>query len=216
MTCPLCSHPNRPNAHYCASCRAPLLLQERYRITGLLGRGGYGAVYRAEHLELQIECAVKEILPEKKAKTLELREAEEQFRVEAVVDRVSTTGVAFLGLTLGCARCHDHKYDPISQREFYQLFAVFNNADEPALQVPSDQQAKEMPALAATLRDHGREFATQELLDPVAADATRREITAEFARIEPDLRALRRRQDEIARGLRDQLDRDQLDRARGD
>jgi len=75
----------------------------------------------------------------------------EQFRVEAVVDRVSTTGVAFLGLTLGCARCHDHKYDPISQREFYQLFAVFNNADEPALQVPSDQQAKEMPALAAEI-----------------------------------------------------------------
>ena len=48
----------------------------------------------------------------------------EQFRVEAVVDRVSTTGTVFLGLTVGCARCHDHKYDPISQREFYQLFAL--------------------------------------------------------------------------------------------
>ncbi len=85
MTCPLCSHPNRPNAHYCASCRAPILLQERYRITGLLGRGGYGAVYRAEHLELQTVCALKEILPDKKAKTLELREAEDQFRVEATI-----------------------------------------------------------------------------------------------------------------------------------
>ncbi len=75
----------------------------------------------------------------------------EQFRVEAVIDRVSTTGAAFLGLTVGCARCHDHKYDPISQREFYQLFAIFNNCDEPALPVPTDQQAKEMPALLAEI-----------------------------------------------------------------
>ena len=54
----------------------------------------------------------------------------EQYRVEAVVDRVSTTGVAFLGLTVGCARCHDHKFDPIAQREFYQLYAFYNNIDE--------------------------------------------------------------------------------------
>ncbi len=54
----------------------------------------------------------------------------EQYRVEAVADRVSTTGSALLGLTLGCARCHDHKYDPISQREYYQLFAFFNSIDE--------------------------------------------------------------------------------------
>ena len=54
----------------------------------------------------------------------------EQYRVEAVVDRVDTTGAAFLGLTLGCARCHEHKYDPISQQEFYQIFAFFNNIDE--------------------------------------------------------------------------------------
>jgi len=54
----------------------------------------------------------------------------EQYRVEAVADRVQTTGAVWLGLTLGCARCHDHKYDPISQREHYQIFAFLNNVDE--------------------------------------------------------------------------------------
>lgn len=54
----------------------------------------------------------------------------EQYRVEAVADRINTNGSVFLGLTLGCARCHDHKYDPISQREYYRLFAIFNNIDE--------------------------------------------------------------------------------------
>ena len=76
---------------------------------------------------------------------------QEQFRVEAVVDRVSTTGSVFLGLTVGCARCHDHKYDKLSQREFYQLFALLNNADEPTLPVPTTQQVKEEPAIAAEI-----------------------------------------------------------------
>lgn len=53
-----------------------------------------------------------------------------EFAVEYVVDRVETTSAVWLGLTLGCARCHDHKYDPVSQKEFYQLFAFFNNVPE--------------------------------------------------------------------------------------
>ncbi|HZL90280.1 MAG TPA: PSD1 and planctomycete cytochrome C domain-containing protein [Pirellulaceae bacterium] len=65
---------------------------------------------------------------------------QEQFRVEAVVDRVSTTGSAFLGLTLGCARCHSHKYDPITQAEFYEIFALLNNCDEPTIEAPSSLQ----------------------------------------------------------------------------
>ena len=55
---------------------------------------------------------------------------EEEFRVEYVADRVKTVGTAFLGLTLECARCHDHKYDPISQKEYYQIFSFFNNINE--------------------------------------------------------------------------------------
>ena len=54
----------------------------------------------------------------------------EEWRTENVVDRVDTFGTLLLGLTIGCARCHDHKYDPISQREYYQLFAYFNNIAE--------------------------------------------------------------------------------------
>ncbi len=53
-----------------------------------------------------------------------------EFYVENVVDRVETTSAVWLGLTTGCARCHDHKYDPISQREFFQLFSYFNNIGE--------------------------------------------------------------------------------------
>ena len=63
----------------------------------------------------------------------------EQFRIESVIDRVNTTGTAFLGLTVGCCQCHDHKYDPISQREYFQLFAFFNNCDEPDLTLASPE-----------------------------------------------------------------------------
>ena len=54
----------------------------------------------------------------------------EQFRIEAVLDRVNTFGTAFLGLTVSCAQCHDHKFDPISQKDYYSLFAFFNNTVE--------------------------------------------------------------------------------------
>jgi len=50
----------------------------------------------------------------------------EEYRVEYVADRTQTTGTVWMGLTIGCARCHDHKYDPISQKDFYRLFAFFN------------------------------------------------------------------------------------------
>ncbi|HEX3601743.1 MAG TPA: DUF1549 domain-containing protein, partial [Lacipirellulaceae bacterium] len=55
---------------------------------------------------------------------------EDEWFVENVVDRVETMGTVMLGLTVGCARCHDHKFDPISQKEFYQLFAFFGNINE--------------------------------------------------------------------------------------
>ena len=56
----------------------------------------------------------------------------EEYLVKYAIDRVETTGLAWMGLTVGCAQCHDHKYDPISQVEFYRLFAFFNNVGEDA------------------------------------------------------------------------------------
>ncbi len=55
----------------------------------------------------------------------------EEFRVEYIIDRIETVSSTWMGLTTGCARCHDHKYDPITQKEFYELFAFFNQIPEP-------------------------------------------------------------------------------------
>lgn len=66
---------------------------------------------------------------------------QEQFRVEACFDRTETTGSVWLGLTVGCARCHTHKYDSITQTEYYQLFAYYNNGDEVTRQVPTSDIA---------------------------------------------------------------------------
>ncbi len=60
----------------------------------------------------------------------------EQFRFEETVDRVNSVGTVWLGLTLGCAQCHDHKYDPLTQREYYNFFAFFNNLDEVDIDAP--------------------------------------------------------------------------------
>src|SRR5262249_1281134 len=87
---------------------------------------------------------------------------------EAVVDRVDTTGAVFLGLTLGCARCHDHKFDPISQREFYQLFAFFNNIDE--LSADKGEEGRK------TAHKPTLEFGTPE--DYVRRDAIRSQVVA--------------------------------------
>lgn len=87
----------------------------------------------------------------------------EEWRVETVIDRVETTGLTWLALTLNCCRCHDHKYDPITQREFYQLFSFFNNVAEsgtlqgesrntdPVLAAATPEQEAQLARLEATL-----------------------------------------------------------------
>ena len=95
----------------------------------------------------------------------------EEYSVEYVVDRVETTSTVWLGLTMGCTRCHDHKYDPLSQKEFYQIFAYFNNVPErgkafkygnspPFIQAPTEQQQSELKELDKKLQAAEEEFAT--------------------------------------------------------
>jgi hypothetical protein len=87
---------------------------------------------------------------------------EEEFRVAYVVDRVNTVGTAFLGLTLECSRCHDHKYDPISQKDFYSLFSFFQNIDESG-QTSYFTGAMPVPTLLLTNDDMDARLADFEL-----------------------------------------------------
>jgi hypothetical protein len=78
----------------------------------------------------------------------------DQFRDEQVKDRTDTTGLVWMGLTVGCAKCHSHKFDPVGQAEYYQLYAFFNstvdrNSVTPTVQVPSADQTRQLNKLAA-------------------------------------------------------------------
>jgi mono/diheme cytochrome c family protein len=82
---------------------------------------------------------------------------QEEFRCKSVVDRVSTTATTWLGVTMGCAECHTHKYDPFTQREFYQFFAFFNDASEKNLPAPqSDELGRYESALKKWEGDLGK------------------------------------------------------------
>ncbi len=79
----------------------------------------------------------------------------EEWRIETVIDRVETTGATWMALTLGCARCHDHKYDPISQREFYQMFAYFNDVEEGGM--IEDQGGGNSKPVIRLMNDHQKQ-----------------------------------------------------------
>lgn len=113
---------------------------------------------------------------------------EEEFRVEYVADRAQTFATAFLGLTLECARCHDHKYDPISQKEYYQFFSFFNNIDEsglysfftssvptPTLPLTSKEQKQKLAELQARV-DSITSHAPQSSFDLAKADVVNKAL----------------------------------------
>ena len=75
----------------------------------------------------------------------------EEQRWLTLVDRVATTGSVWMGTTLGCAQCHDHKFDPISAEEFYEFLAYYDNSDEPTLELPSAEADQRKEALAAQI-----------------------------------------------------------------
>jgi hypothetical protein len=99
----------------------------------------------------------------------------EQFRVEAVVDRVNTTGSVWLGLTVGCAQCHTHKYDPITQREYYQLFAFFNDQEEPVLSLAGAEQTRQHEQLAAELAAAKKALADYDAAHPEKGETSKTE-----------------------------------------
>ncbi len=116
---------------------------------------------------------------------------DEEFRAAAVVDRVNTTMSAWMGATAGCAQCHDHKYDAISHREYFSLYAIFDQtadrdrADEaPVLRAPTAEQAARVAAIEGELRDI--QSSLDALPRAVWLDAQRARVAA-FARATPVL-----------------------------
>jgi hypothetical protein len=86
-----------------------------------------------------------------------------EYHAAYIMDRVNTTSTVWLGLTIGCAQCHDHKYDPITQKEYYQLYAFFHNVPEngldgragnatPVLKMPTPEQRQKADELAASIK----------------------------------------------------------------
>ena len=98
----------------------------------------------------------------------------EEYQVEYVVDRVETTANAWLATTLGCARCHNHKYDPITQKEFYRFFAYFNTVSEegldgrtgnakPFLTLPSQEQKAKLEKLISAIKEKEDKLSEKEV-----------------------------------------------------
>jgi hypothetical protein len=77
----------------------------------------------------------------------------EQFRMEAMFDRMDTIGKSILGLTIGCSQCHDHKYDPLSQEDYYRIFAFFNRSAEGSAPVYSPEQRTRTESIGQQIRD---------------------------------------------------------------
>ena len=110
----------------------------------------------------------------------------EEYLVENVVDRVNTTATIWMGLSLACAQCHDHKYDPVTQREYYELYSFFNNVTEvgldgfnanakPIVSAPTDLQELERVAWSQKLRAAEDEFAPLEAQIAAAQESWERD-----------------------------------------
>jgi hypothetical protein len=134
----------------------------------------------------------------------------EEWFAETVIDRVETTGLTWMALTLGCCRCHDHKFDPISQKEFYQLYAYFNSNDEtgvlddfggagrtrmggnsnPVIVLPASGQEQRQGELAAAVKEAEAAVTTAE-----------KELPSLQAKWEPEFKLQARKQSEAWRPL---------------
>lgn len=128
----------------------------------------------------------------------------EQFRIESIFDRVNTTGSTWLGLTIGCCQCHDHKFDPLLQKEYYQFFAFLNNQDEPEIELATaaekeriEETKKELDQLEDMLMDYiekagGDVLDWQKSLSPEQVAKLKSEIT-QVLETPPDKRTLKQK-----------------------
>ncbi|HEU0123287.1 MAG TPA: DUF1553 domain-containing protein [Bryobacteraceae bacterium] len=98
----------------------------------------------------------------------------DEYLVEYVADRAETTSTVWMAMTMGCARCHDHKYDPIKQKDYYRMFAFFNGVKEkgldgrdgnadPFLRLPSGEQQKRLDELTARIKIREAELADEKI-----------------------------------------------------
>ncbi|MGV3773176.1 MAG: DUF1553 domain-containing protein [Verrucomicrobiales bacterium] len=112
----------------------------------------------------------------------------DEYQTKYVVDRVATTSTVWLGSTLACAECHDHKYDPFSQKEFYQFYAFFNNIPErgldgntenpvPSIRVPTAEQSAKLVELVQRLPNAELNFKNKELELPAAQVKWEKELS---------------------------------------
>lgn len=131
-------------------------------------------------------------------KTTEEGGAQEgEYRAKSAADRVRTTAGAWLAATLGCAECHDHKFDPYTARDFYGFAAFFADIDEkgvysaggrdPVLAVPSPEQAARLESLAREIADIGRQLAA---LKPSEPEPTRKELEKRKAALDKERKRL--------------------------
>ena len=134
----------------------------------------------------------------------------EEYHTANIVDRVNTTGTVWLGLSVGCAQCHDHKYDPISQKEFYQFFAFFHNVPEagldgskgnaaPVIRMPTAQQQQRLSALAKQIAE----------LDEKAKDPK-----ADVKALKTQIAALRKERDSLERAIPSAMVMEEMPRPR--
>ena len=129
---------------------------------------------------------------------------EEEYHVEYVADRVHTTATVFLAMSLQCARCHDHKYDPLTQKEYYQFAAFFNNVPdkvvsynkarmaEPLLKLPTPEQQMELDRLAARLAEVEAEIAKRAAdagADTTALQAEKTSLTEQRTKLDAEIPA---------------------------
>jgi hypothetical protein len=126
----------------------------------------------------------------------------EEWFAETVIDRVETTGLTWLGLTFNCCRCHDHKYDPITQKEFYQMFAFFNSGDEngvlddfggagatrrggnsrPVLDLPTPEQEAQIAKLEAAVQSAQQHVAEAQKQLPQLQKEWEKQFSAQLER----------------------------------